>query len=119
MTLIFFHINNFIWQGVCYVTNVAHILAAKVEWERKTNNAIIDYVVVQRLPRDASVEWHLWAHRGNSRFDCTSTSNYSSFILRIFLGTILGLLVELSKLFKVVQVFYFPHRAYSCPSHRY
>ncbi|CAH0393653.1 unnamed protein product [Bemisia tabaci] len=60
-------------QGVCYVTNVAHILAAKVEWERKTNNAIIDYVVVQRLPRDASVEWHLWAHRGNSRFDYEET----------------------------------------------
>lgn len=57
-------------QGICYVTHSDYIQSAKQEWERKSNNAIVDYMVVSRLPRDAKIEWHVWAHRGNSRFQC-------------------------------------------------
>jgi len=55
---------------MCYVTHTKYIHAARTEWEKRTNNAIIDYVVVSRLPRNAIVEWHLWAHRHNARFEC-------------------------------------------------
>lgn len=60
-------------QGICYVTHSDYIQSAKQEWERKSNNAIVDYMVVSRLPRDAKIEWHVWAHRGNSRFQYEET----------------------------------------------
>ncbi|XP_050540996.1 uncharacterized protein LOC126905392 [Daktulosphaira vitifoliae] len=60
-------------QGICYVTNTKYIHAARTEWEKRTNNAIVDYVVVSRLPKDAVVEWHLWAHKHNSRFEYEET----------------------------------------------
>ncbi|XP_046665035.1 diphthine--ammonia ligase [Homalodisca vitripennis] len=60
-------------QGVCYVTNAAYVAEARREWERRTNNAITDYVVVPALPRGALLEWQVWAHRGNSRFEYEET----------------------------------------------
>lgn len=60
-------------QGVCYVTNAAYISEARREWERRTNNAIMDYVVVPQLPRQALIEWQIWAHRGNTRFEYEET----------------------------------------------
>ncbi|XP_046383266.1 uncharacterized protein LOC124153910 [Ischnura elegans] len=60
-------------QGICYVTHPSHIPKARKEWEKRTNNAIVDYVVVTRLPRNAFVEWHIWAHRHNSTFDYEET----------------------------------------------
>jgi len=52
------------------VTHTKYIHAARTEWEKRTNNAIVDYIVVSRLPKNAIVEWHLWAHRHNARFEC-------------------------------------------------
>lgn len=46
-------------QGVCYVTNPAYIAEARRQWERRTNNAITDYVVVSGLPRGALLEWQV------------------------------------------------------------
>ncbi|XP_063230260.1 uncharacterized protein LOC134535177 [Bacillus rossius redtenbacheri] len=60
-------------HGICYVTLCGDVAAARREWERQTNNAIVDYVVVSKLPRDALVEWHVWAHRHNSTFDYEET----------------------------------------------
>ncbi|XP_054259773.1 uncharacterized protein LOC128984473 isoform X2 [Macrosteles quadrilineatus] len=60
-------------QGVCYVTNAAYIAEARREWERRTNNAITDYVVVPALPRGALLEWQVWAHRSNARFEYEET----------------------------------------------
>lgn len=60
-------------QGICYVTHTKYIHAARTEWEKRTNNAIVDYIVVSRLPKNAIVEWHLWAHRHNSRFEYEET----------------------------------------------
>ncbi|XP_071441339.1 uncharacterized protein [Hetaerina americana] len=60
-------------QGICYVTHPSYIPKARKEWEKRTNNAIVDYVVVTRLPRNAFVEWHIWAHRHNSTFDYEET----------------------------------------------
>lgn len=60
-------------QGVCYVTHAAYISEARKEWERRTNNAIVEYVVVPELPRSALVEWQVWAHRGNTRFEYEET----------------------------------------------
>ncbi|RZF36193.1 hypothetical protein LSTR_LSTR012817, partial [Laodelphax striatellus] len=60
-------------QSVCYVTEAKHIAEARDEWEKRTKNAIVDYVVVTRLPRDALVEWHVWAHRGNAQFEYEET----------------------------------------------
>ncbi|XP_075233118.1 uncharacterized protein LOC142331244 isoform X2 [Lycorma delicatula] len=60
-------------QSVCYVTNAAYIPEVRSEWEKHTNNSIVDYVVVPRLPRDSFVEWHVWVHKGNSRFEYEET----------------------------------------------
>lgn len=57
-------------QGVCFVTHPNYISEARKELERRTNNAIVDYIVVPKLPRDAQVEWWVWAHRDNTRFEC-------------------------------------------------
>lgn len=32
----------------------------------------MDYVVVSGLPRNALVEWHVWAHKHNNQFECNS-----------------------------------------------
>lgn len=60
-------------QGVCYVTHPSYIPEARREWEKRTNNAIVDYVVVPQLPRGALLEWQVWAHIGNSRFEYEET----------------------------------------------
>ncbi|KAE8738160.1 hypothetical protein FOCC_FOCC016358 [Frankliniella occidentalis] len=60
-------------QGVCYVTHPSYIPEARREWEKRTNNAIVDYVVVPKLPRGALLEWQVWAHIGNSRFEYEET----------------------------------------------
>jgi diphthine-ammonia ligase len=57
-------------QGICFVTNEKYIEDCRGEWEKLTNNAIVEYLVVPRLPRDASVEWQMWAHKHNTAFEC-------------------------------------------------
>lgn len=59
-------------QGVCYVTSPSFVEIARKEWEKKTNNAIVDYLVVSYLPKGALIEWHLWAHKHNNQFECKS-----------------------------------------------
>lgn len=66
-------------QGICFLTNVSYIPEARKEWEIRTNNAIVDYVVVSALPRGASVEWCVWAHKDNSRFECKYWKLFLSF----------------------------------------
>ncbi|XP_060530629.1 uncharacterized protein LOC132704569 [Cylas formicarius] len=56
-------------QSICYVTHSSYIEPARKLWEAKTNNAIVDYVVVSALPRNALVEWHVWAHKQNNQFE--------------------------------------------------
>ncbi|PSN32554.1 hypothetical protein C0J52_21699 [Blattella germanica] len=60
-------------QGICYVTHPSYIPEACREWEKRTNNAIVDYIVVPQLPRGALLEWHVWAHRHNNRFEYEET----------------------------------------------
>lgn len=60
-------------QGVCYVTAGGAVCDARRQWERRTAGAIVDYVVVPALPRDATVEWHVWAHTNNNSFDYEET----------------------------------------------
>ncbi|GLH09585.1 Uncharacterized protein GBIM_14654 [Gryllus bimaculatus] len=60
-------------QGICYVTHPSYIPEARREWEKRTNNAIVDYVVVPHLPRGALLEWHIWAHQHNNRFEYEET----------------------------------------------
>ncbi|EFA02050.1 uncharacterized protein LOC663632 [Tribolium castaneum] len=60
-------------QGICYVTDVSYVEHARKLWEEKTNNAIVDYVVVSQLPKSALVEWHVWAHRHNNQFEYEET----------------------------------------------
>lgn len=52
------------------MTNSKYIRPARREWEKRSNNAIVDYIVVPKLPRNAKIEWQVWAHQGNSRFQC-------------------------------------------------
>lgn len=52
------------------MTNPKHIDCVRKIWEEKTNNAIVDYLVVSGLPREALVEWHVWAHKHNNQFEC-------------------------------------------------
>lgn len=60
----------FLFQGICYVTDMKVINSARKLWESQTNNAIVEYIVVSGLPRNALVEWHVWAHRHNNQFEC-------------------------------------------------
>ncbi|XP_031835825.1 uncharacterized protein LOC116428379 isoform X2 [Nomia melanderi] len=68
-------------QGICFLTHTSYIPDARKEWEKRTNNAIVDYIVVPNLPRGAQVEWCVWAHRDNNRFEyeetgkCVGSSN--------------------------------------------
>lgn len=57
-------------QGICFVTHPNYISEARRQWERRTTNAIMDYVVVPALPRKALVEWQVWIHSHNDKFDC-------------------------------------------------
>lgn len=57
-------------QGICFVTQTGFIAEARRQWERRTANAIMDYIVVPALPRKALVEWQVWAHSHNDKFDC-------------------------------------------------
>ncbi|KAH0562772.1 diphthine--ammonia ligase [Cotesia glomerata] len=60
-------------QGICFLTHPSYIAEARKEWEKRTNNAIVDYIVVPNLPRNAHVEWCVWAHRHNNRFEYEET----------------------------------------------
>lgn len=57
-------------QGICFVTHPSYISEARRQWERRTTNAIMDYVLVPALPRKALVEWQVWMHSHNDKFDC-------------------------------------------------
>ncbi|GJQ85039.1 hypothetical protein Trydic_g4994, partial [Trypoxylus dichotomus] len=57
-------------QGICYVSDKKYIETANKYWEECTNNSIMDYAVVSNLPKDALVEWHVWAHTHNNQFEC-------------------------------------------------
>lgn len=57
-------------QGICFVTHPNYISEARRQWERRTANAIVDYIVLPALPRGAAVEWQVWAHTHNDKFDC-------------------------------------------------
>ena len=57
---------------MCYVTHGSAVSEARRQLERRTAGAIVQYAVVQALPRDAQVEWHAWAHTDNNRFECES-----------------------------------------------
>ncbi|XP_067638726.1 uncharacterized protein [Eurosta solidaginis] len=56
-------------HGICFLTHPAFITEARRQWERRTANAIMDYIVVPTLPRDALVEWQVWAHTHNDQFE--------------------------------------------------
>jgi diphthine-ammonia ligase len=60
-------------QGICYVTDLSFVQHARKLWEERTNNAIVDYVVVSQLPKSALVEWQVWAHRHNNQFEYEET----------------------------------------------
>lgn len=57
-------------QGICFVIHPSYISEARRQWERRTANAIVDYIVLPALPRQALVEWQVWAHTHNDKFDC-------------------------------------------------
>lgn len=57
-------------QGICFVTHSSYISEARRQWERRTTNAIMDYILVPALPRKALVEWQVWMHSHNDKFDC-------------------------------------------------
>lgn len=73
-------------HGICFVTHPAFIGEARRQWERRTTNAIMDYIVLPALPREALVEWQVWAHTHNDRFDCKAHTYYrpSKHILILF-----------------------------------
>lgn len=63
-------------QGICFVTHPNYITEARRQLERRTTNAIMDYIVVPALPRKALVEWQVWVHSHNDKFDCELFSYY-------------------------------------------
>lgn len=73
-------------QGICFVTHPNYISEARRQWEKCTTNAIVDYIVCPALPRQALVEWQVWAHAHNDKFDYEETgcsvSEYTVFSRR-------------------------------------
>ncbi|OXA60865.1 Diphthine--ammonia ligase [Folsomia candida] len=63
-------------DGICYVTDVSYIADCRHEWEKLTNNAIVEYLVVPRLPRNAKIEWFTWIHKHNAAFEYEETGCY-------------------------------------------
>lgn len=66
------HIRSVV-QSVCYVTHGGAVSEARRQLERRTAGAIVQYAVVEALPRGAAVEWHAWAHTDNNRFEYEET----------------------------------------------
>uniref|UniRef100_A0A0K8TRG8 Diphthine--ammonia ligase n=1 Tax=Tabanus bromius TaxID=304241 RepID=A0A0K8TRG8_TABBR len=60
-------------QGICFLTHPHYVSEARRQWETRTTNAIMDYIIVPALPRKALVEWQVWAHSHNDRFDYEET----------------------------------------------
>lgn len=60
-------------QGICFLTDPSYIVEARRQWENRTENAIMDYIIVPALPRNALVEWQVWAHTHNDTFDYEET----------------------------------------------
>lgn len=60
-------------QGICFVCHPNYISEARRQWEKCTTNAIVDYIVCPQLPRQALVEWQVWAHAHNDNFDYEET----------------------------------------------
>ncbi|XP_043482320.1 diphthine--ammonia ligase [Leptopilina heterotoma] len=60
-------------QGICFLTDFNYITEARNEWEKLTKNTIDDYIILPNLPRNARIEWSVWAHRDNSRFEYEET----------------------------------------------
>ena len=51
-------------QAICFVCEEAWISTAKSIWrEHGGEEKVVVFVVVSRLPRNALVEWQIWAHR--------------------------------------------------------
>lgn len=50
--------------------NKNDIPIARKLWESQSTNAIIDYIVVKNLPRNALIEFQVWTHLGNDKFEC-------------------------------------------------
>lgn len=66
------HIRSVV-QSVCYMTCGGAVGEARRQLERRTAGAIVQYAVVQALPRGAALEWHAWAHTDNNRFEYEET----------------------------------------------
>lgn len=66
------HIRSVV-QSVCYTTERGAVGEARRQLERRTAAAIVQYALVEALPRHAAVEWHAWAHSDNDRFDYEET----------------------------------------------
>lgn len=49
------------------------IVFINAKQERRSANAIMDYIVVPALPRKALVEWQVWIHNHNNKFECKHT----------------------------------------------
>lgn len=60
-------------QGICFLTHPNHISEARRQWERRSANAIMDYIVVSGLPKKALVEWQVWIHNYNNKFEYEET----------------------------------------------
>lgn len=60
-------------QGICFLTHPSFISEARRQWEKRTENAIMDYIIVPKLPRNALVEWQVWAHTHNDTFNYEET----------------------------------------------
>lgn len=83
-------------QGICYVTDSKFIEECRREWEKRTNNAIVEYLVVPRLPRDANVEWQVWVHKHNTAFECKFTTCHCQFVCKCiftFVGEVIIVLL--------------------------
>ena len=64
-----------VFQGICYLTDIENVETARIIWEETTNNSIMDYVVVTKLPKNALIEWHVWGHIHNNQFECECLLN--------------------------------------------
>lgn len=70
-------------QAICFVAHPALIRESRRQLERLSNSALVLYCAGSGpLPRGASVEWSVWAHRHNKQFQCKFVLNlYINFFI--------------------------------------
>ena len=79
--------------GICYITDLNYISLAEEYWLERTEKAAVCFVVVDQLPRDAFVEWHVVS--STSTYTCRF--NHNNEVVGSIFGSVAGFFIHLKR----------------------